>query len=79
MSRHGENIRKRKDGRWEAKYTFEGKRKAVYGKTQKEAKALLKQKLKEIEEALEKGCINYIEKSKVTLGQVARYMAWKAL
>ncbi len=62
-------ITLRKDGRWEAKYTFEGKRKAIYGKTQKEVKALLKQKLKEIEEALEKGCMNYIEKSKVAFGK----------
>ena len=25
----------RKDGRWEAKYTVEGKRKSIYGKTRK--------------------------------------------
>ena len=62
-------ITLRKDGRWEAKYTFEGKRKAIYGKTQKEVKTLLKQKLREIEIASEKGYTNYIEKSKVTLGQ----------
>ena len=62
-------ITLRKDGLWEAKYTVEGKRKAIYGKTQKEVKTLLTQKLKESEIASDKGCTNYIEKSKVTLGQ----------
>ena len=32
MARHGENIRKRKDGRWEARYiaSYDDKGKAVY-------------------------------------------------
>lgn len=44
MGRHGENIRKRSDGRWEARYMVydEGKRKtvcrSVYGHTYEEAK-----------------------------------------
>lgn len=44
MGRHGENIRKRKDGRWEARYTvygFQGERKvvkSVYGHTYEEVK-----------------------------------------
>lgn len=44
MGRHGENIRKRKDGRWEARmiirYDAEGKAKyrSFYGKTYLEAK-----------------------------------------
>lgn len=62
-------ITLRKDGRWMARYTYNGKRVPIYGKTQKEVKTLLKQKLREIETASEKGCTNYIEKSKVTLGQ----------
>ncbi|MGL4282322.1 hypothetical protein [Eubacterium aggregans] len=42
--KHGENIRKRKDGRWEARYTFgyddKGKPQvySVYGKSYKEVK-----------------------------------------
>lgn len=62
-------ITLRKDGRWMARYTYNGKRVPIYGKTQKEVKTLLKQKLIEIEIASEKGYTNYIEKSKVTLGQ----------
>ncbi|MCI8993670.1 MAG: hypothetical protein HFG80_13295 [Eubacterium sp.] len=44
MARHGENIRKRKDGRWEARficsYKEDGKAKykSVYRKTYAEAK-----------------------------------------
>ena len=47
MARHGENIYKRKDGRWEGRYIkgydAEGKAKPgyVYGKTYKEAKEKL--------------------------------------
>lgn len=62
-------ITQRADGRWCARFTSDGKRYTIYGKTQKEVKEKLKQKLKEIEEASKKGCMNYIEKSKVTLGQ----------
>lgn len=45
MGRHGENIRKRKDGRWEARYTaYDGEKKkkvyrSVYGHTYEEAKS----------------------------------------
>ncbi|MDY4202222.1 MAG: hypothetical protein SOY12_04110 [Schaedlerella sp.] len=44
MGRHGENIRKRKDGRWEARYiqryTEDGKAvyRYIYGKSYQEAK-----------------------------------------
>ncbi len=44
MARHGENIRKRKDGRWEGRYkTFDEKRgkyiyRSVYGKDYVETK-----------------------------------------
>ncbi len=45
MGRHGENIRKRSDGRWEARYTVYDEKKggkvcrSVYGHTYEEAKA----------------------------------------
>ena len=44
MSRHGENIRKRKDGRWEGRYAIyseEKKKKiyhSIYGKSYEEVK-----------------------------------------
>lgn len=44
MARHGENIRKRKDGRWEARYLIYSREKgkkqyrSVYGRTYEEAK-----------------------------------------
>ncbi len=44
MSRHGEKIRKRKDGRWEGRYKIGNKENgatayaSVYGKTYAEAK-----------------------------------------
>ena len=47
MGRHGENIRKRKDGRWEGRYSSYDKRKekriycSVYGKTYEEVKEKL--------------------------------------
>lgn len=45
------NIRQRPDGRWEARYTVEGKRKSVYGETQKE----VRQKLTAIQADLDNG------------------------
>ncbi len=42
MPKKGENIRKRKDGRWEGRYTGkDGKTHSVYGKTYKETKEKL--------------------------------------
>jgi len=45
VSRHGENIHKRKDGRWEARYIPRGKTvyRSVYGKSYHEAKAKLRE------------------------------------
>lgn len=44
MSKRGENIRKRKDGRWEGRYPGkDGKTHSVYGKTYQEAKKKLSQ------------------------------------
>jgi integrase len=42
------NIRQRKDGTWEARYTFNGKQKSVYGKTRPEVSAKLTKALNEI-------------------------------
>lgn len=42
MSRKGENIYKRKDGRWEGRYKTEtAKYRSIYGKTYKEVKTKL--------------------------------------
>lgn len=55
MARHGENIRKRKDGRWEARYRFtdteRGRKiyRSVYGNTYDEAKKKRKQALQAAE------------------------------
>ncbi len=64
------NLRKRSDGRWEARYTTgydpkTGKQiqKSVYGKTQKE----VRQKLNQIVTELDSG--TYIEPCKMTVGQ----------
>ena len=65
MARHGENIRKRKDGRWEGRYPVysEEKRKqvycSVYGRTYEEAREKLTTKknlLKNKSEVGEKIC-----------------------
>jgi len=65
----GGTIRKRSDGRWEARYTngFDFKtgkqiQKSVYGKTQAE----VRKKLQVVCTAIDKG--NYIEPSKLTVG-----------
>ena len=50
MARHGENIRKRKDGRWEGRYLTYSKEKgrklyrSVYGRTYEAAKEKLTMK-----------------------------------
>lgn len=67
MARHGENIRKRKDGRWEGRYSIYSAEKgkqvycSVYGRTYEEAKEKLTTKknlLKDKSEACEKICGN---------------------
>lgn len=54
-------IRKRSDGRWEARYTLDGMPKSFYTKTQKEARA----KLTEILSTIDKG--TYIAPTKLTV------------
>lgn len=76
MGRHGENIRKRKDGRWEARviYTYhpDGKAKyhSIYGKSYLE----VKEKRSAYTETNAKFCISksetYQNKKKITFGQV---------
>lgn len=58
--------RKRQNGLWEARFTINGKRKSVYGKTQKEAA----QKKREALSAADQG--QYIDPSKQTTGQWLR-------
>ena len=61
MARRGENIRKRKDGRWEGRYTLPnvetGKSvsHSVYARTYREAKDKLSAAKKEAENARAKG------------------------
>ncbi len=60
MARHGENIRRRKDGRWEGRYPVyseeKGKRiyRSVYGKTYEEAKDKLEEQKKNMKKHEEK-------------------------
>lgn len=65
----GGNIRKRPDGRWEARYTLgfdpktgKQKQKSVYGKTQKEVRQKLTKILSEIDEG------TYVEPNRTKLG-----------
>lgn len=55
------NIRQRKDGKWEARYTIEGRQKSVYGKTRPEVSAKLNKILNDINVG------TYIEPSKITI------------
>ena len=66
----GGTIRKRSDGRWEARYTlgFDPKtgkqiQKSIYGKTQKE----VRQKLSKVNTEIDEG--TYFEPTQMTLGQ----------
>lgn len=64
MARHGENIHKRTDGRWEARvimdYTNNGKAhyKYLYGKTYKEVKEKKKNMLKQGQSAIQKKSVS---------------------
>lgn len=61
------SIFKRTDGRWCARYTFNGKRRDITGKTQAEVKRKLKSTLSELEKATNMGNPDYIEKRKTNL------------
>lgn len=56
------NIRQRKDGNWEARYTINGKQKSVYGKTRPEVSVKLTKILNDINAGV------FFEPSKLTVG-----------
>lgn len=80
MGRHGENIRKRQDGRWEARYlSYDGKGgkvyRSVYGHTYEEAKAkrnAVLMRLAEGEKNLEKKFLQADTLRLLSLDQAAR-------
>lgn len=57
------NIRQRSDGRWEGRYRADGKQRSVYGKTKKEARDKLTEKLAEVE------CGEFIEETNMNVEQ----------
>ena len=63
------SIRKRSNGLWEARFTINGQRKSVYGKTQKEAAQKKREALSSADQGL------YIDPSKQTVGQWLRQWA----
>lgn len=67
MPRRGENIRKRKDGRWEGRYIKrrETTGKAVYGSVYGKTYTIVKEKLKEISN----NQTEFIKGSKTTFGE----------
>jgi integrase len=70
MPRRGENIYKRKDGRWEGRVlNYDGKYKYVYAKTYKE----VKEKKKLLQEAMTK---NSPQKSPMNKNAAALFHAW---
>lgn len=91
MSKRGENIRKRKDGRWEARYTAEnGKQKSIYAEsyiavkeklknpiTQKEPKQKATQAYTNQKISFRELCENWIKTSEIKNKQstTARYKA----
>ncbi len=70
MARHGENIYKRKDGRWEGRYRngrkTDGKTRysSVYGRTYNEVRTLLSKKRSE--------CQSQVSKCRLTFGELAK-------
>ena len=86
MPKRGENIRKRKDGRWEARsYTQDGKLKSIYAQSYKEIKEKVKNTNKIGEEkekavnleivTFENLCIEWLKESEIKnkKSTVARY------
>lgn len=84
MGRRGENIRKRKDGRWEARfisrYDLEGKAvyRSVYGKTYLEAKEKRNALIGKETGGSDTGTSAYRELKKITVGQLLEeWLNWK--
>ena len=87
MSKHGENIYRRKDGRWEARYIFmrlpngKAKYKSVYGKTHDIAKekqltgmlALAKDKTKSCDLTVKELLTQYLAQADVKTSTRERY------
>ena len=87
MSKYGENIYRRKDGRWEARYIFtrlpngKAKYKSVYGKTHDIAKekqlagilALAKEKRTSCELTLKELFVQYLAQTDVKTSTRERY------
>ena len=73
MARSASNytITKRADGRWYTRVTVDGEVRTIYGKTQAEVKAKLKEKLWEIEQAQAAQLTNYMQADKITVKQWA--------
>ena len=75
MARKGENIRKRKDGRWEGRYhVIENgisKTKSVYAHSYREAKAKLFQRQNQILNKADRSNVSTYRLQEITLNQVA--------
>ena len=80
MGKHGENIRKRKDGRWEARLiseydgTGKAKYRSFYGKTYMEAKEKRNAYLRSGAEAQYQQKVNSMDKRKILVSQIM--MEW---
>lgn len=80
MGKHGENIRKRKDGRWEARLiseydgTGKAKYRSFYGKTYMEAKEKRIAYLRSGAEAQYQQKVNSMDKRKILVSQIM--MEW---
>ncbi len=55
------SLSKRKDGRWQAAYTIDGKRKYLYGKTRKEVAKKLREALAKTDNAYYPGALKLVE------------------
>ena len=67
MSKRGENIRKRKDGRWEGRYikSRESNGKAIYGSVYGKTYTSVKEKLKEVNN----NHAEFLKGNKMTFGE----------
>lgn len=76
MSKRGENIRKRKDGRWEGRFikSRDNDGRAIYGSVYGKNYASVKEKLKEINSCSNEFC----KDTKTTFGE-ALFYGWKTI
>ncbi len=75
MSKRGENIRKRKDVRWEGRYikSREANGKAVYGSVYGKTYTSVKEKLKEVNN----NRAEFLKGNKMTFGETLFFMVRK--